>query len=1016
MKTPLKQAYLLGFFLFMLLGQCWVEISNPSSFSSVFALNDQNTEVQVLYPNGGEVVYDTILIRWTVHNPPEGTMRFSVHYKDLQEPKWIPITTSITGISCTWDTRGIENGNYYVIRVTLLSVTPAVSDESDEYFTIDNGALPRVQVIYPNGRELIDGTVRLTWTPINQGVYNVTYDVYYWDGSAWSLLVWEYAELSYSWDTTKVPDGAYYRIKVYIASELGMAVDTSDGTFTIKNRVEARHAPSIVMVHPTGGEDLTGSVNITWRGTDPDGDPLTYSVYLLSGTTRDTLTLNVADTFFVWDTLYYPDGTYVIEVLATDGTLFASAQSGLVWVRHSPPIIEITTPKPVTEETVAVLIQTVTVNWTVESNPANYILSYEVDIWFHQRWIPLAQDLHTTTFRWDTRIFPNGDAYKLRVIAFFGPRYSEAVMEVHIANTYEGPEEEPPLDQNRPPEVELTKPKGGEIWNGIRTISYVGADPDGDRLTYNLLFWNGTRWEPIVINLQNSSYAWDISLLPSRTDYLVLVGAFDGTQLGVDVSDPFAIGGNPPQVTLLSPLGGEILSGDVTLIWEGIDPDRGQLSYSVECGYQGNWTELGTNLTQTSWVWNTGVHPNGKYNLRVIANNSKLTGVATLEAPIHLNNNFPPTVQMQWPNGGEVVNNTIVVTWIASDPNDLPDTLSFDLFYVTNDTWVPIAEGLNTTQFVWDTTGAPDLDWTVLRVQASDPGNLTAIDDSDAGFQISNISPSSVKVQPRGYLLLRKLLFFVVIPGLVLYIASMVVYGRYAVPKKPQQAVELKKNIQALETRLHQLKQRQHKIRTKGRLKKWPKKLTAMETRLVSLRAQNIAQIKKYIALKTLCNTLQTEINDHLQLLGSQVTRLLEILEETGTTITPTNGIGEDELNAFADDPPTFFWNQGDPLGILLAIGIQVRELIAQHVFILESNQMSPEPFIKERLEEEIITKMEKLDENQKALAQQQETPAVTTYVQARQFIRLEKEHLRCVKQINKLKQELRDLQFHDLS
>lgn len=1006
MKTPLKQAYLLGFFLFMLLGQCWVEISNPSSFSSVFALNDQNMEVQVLYPNGGEVVYDTVLIRWIVHNPPEGTMRFSVHYKDKREPKWNPITTSITGISCTWDTRGIENGNYYVIRVTLLSVTPAISDESDEYFTIDNGALPRVQVIYPNGGELIDGTVGLTWTSINQGVYNVTYDVYYWDGSAWSLLVWEYAELSYSWDTTKVPDGAYYRIKVYIASELGMAEDTSDGTFTIKNREEARHAPSIVMLQPTGGEYLTGSVNITWRGTDPDGDPLTYSVYLLSGTTRDTLTQNVADTFFVWDTLYYPGGTYVIEVLATDGTLFASAQSGLVWVRHFLPVIEITAPKPVTEETVAVLKQIVTVNWTIDSNPANYILSYEVDIWFHQRWIPLAQDLHTTTFRWDTRIFPNGDAYKLRVIAFFGPRYSEAVTEIHIVNTYGG------TDQNRPPEVELTAPKGGITWNGIRTISFVGADPDGDWLTYNLLFWNGTRWEPIIINLQNSSYAWDISLLPSRTDYRVLVGAFDGIQLGVDVTDPFAIGGNPPQVTILSPFGGETLSGNVTLIWEGIDPDRGQLSYTVEYGYQGNWMELGTNFTQTSWVWTTRVHPNGKYNLRVIANNSKLTGVATLDAPIHLNNNFPPTVQMQWPNGGEVVNNTIVVTWIASDPNDPPDTLSFDLFYIVNDTWVTIAEGLNTTQFVWNTTDAPDLDWTVIRVQAIDLGNLTAIDDSDAVFQISNISPSSVKVQPRGYLLLRKMLFFVVIPGLVLYVASMVVYGRHAAKKEPQRANELKKNIQELETRIQQIEQRQHKIRAKGRLRKWPKKLAAMEIRLVSMRAQNITSIKNYMALKTLCNALQAEINNYLQYLGSQVTLLLEILEKTGTAITPTNGIGEEDLRAFEDDPPTFFWNRKDPFSTLLAIGVKVCELIPQQGFTWETHQLSPELFTKERLEEKIIMKMEKLAEHQKALAQQQETPTVGTYVQARQFIRLEKEYIHCIKQLKKLKQELHELQY----
>jgi len=57
---------------------------------------------------------------------------------------------------------------------------------------------------------------------------------------------------------------------------------------------------------------------------------------------------------------------------------------------------------------------------------------------------------------------------------------------------------------------------------------------------------------------------------------------------------------------------------------------------------------------------------------------------------------------------------------------------------------------------------------------------------------------------------------------------------------------------------------------------------------------------------------------------------------------------------------------------------------------------------------------MEKLAENQKALAQQNETPAIAMYVQARQFIRLEKERLRYVKQLNKLKLELCELQYHD--
>ncbi len=85
-------------------------------------------------------------------------------------------------------------------------------------------------------------------------------------------------------------------------------------------------------------------------------------------------------------------------------------------------------------------------------------------------------------------------------------------------------------------------------------------------------------------------------------------------------------------------------------------------------------------------------------------------------------------------------------------------------------------------------------------------------------------------------------------------------------------------------------------------------------------------------------------------------------------------------------------------------------ELIPQQELTWGTHQLSSELFTKERLEVDIIKKIEKLAENQKALDQQQETPAVATYVQSRQFIRLEKERLYCIKQLNKLKNEQYEL------
>jgi sugar lactone lactonase YvrE len=55
------------------------------------------------------------------------------------------------------------------------------------------------------------------------------------------------------------------------------------------------------------------------------------------------------------------------------------------------------------------------------------------------------------------------------------------------------------LPANRPPEVTLSAPKGGEVWSGKKTVRWSGRDPDSDKLTYDA-FWSadsGKTWTKI---------------------------------------------------------------------------------------------------------------------------------------------------------------------------------------------------------------------------------------------------------------------------------------------------------------------------------------------------------------------------------------------------------------------------------------------------------------------------------------------------------------------------------------
>ena len=834
------------------------------------------TQVRVIYPNGGETVSGMVMIQWEVLNPPEETLRFKLEYWYWKYAEWVLIVSGITGTTYPWDTRTLEEDGQYVIRVTLTSVTPAVSDESDNSFIVENGDLPRVQVFYPNGGEIISGTVLITWSVRNPSSYALTFELYYWDSREWQLIDGKYQSVSYSWDTTQYKDGDWYQIKVICHSEVGTAEDISDAPFDIRNGVESAHVPSVHVTFPNGGETLTGEVLVTWTASDPDDDPLSYSLRCWDGSKWHRLAQNVQTTNWTWNTLLYENGTeYIIEVIASDGTYLSSDQSNSFFVvYHRPPLIDILSPRGI-NGTSPVLSDTAWINWTV-TNPANYSLTYGIDLYIKNEWLPIARNLTTTAFEWDTRKFPDGKRYKLRVLGFYSTKYSEGLppSDFEIDNL--------PNPPGNVPEVELAAPNGGETWKGLREIRWVAADPDGNPMTYDLYFWNGTRWTPLAHAVYNMSYSWDTSRLPSRTDYRVLVIAFDGVDLGVDYSDAtFTIGGNPPLAEFLYPLGGETLQGDVTVAWTAFDPDRRVLVYTLEYYHHKNWTLLATNLTETTFHWDTRTVENGKdYQLRLTVNNSLVANIVTTEESLTIQNNFAPMVTVMWPNGGEDLHGVVEIQWNATDPNDPPEHLTFTISYYLNDTtWVIIAEDLHEPHFRWNTTSTPDLEWTKIRIHASD-GNLTAVDDSDDGFTIRNAARSSTGIPTsKPSSILRVLVWVAFFLGIGLL--SVGVYGAGVWLKNRsvsayEEIQEIEGRIQQVETALTTLKQNENHMRRS--YPGWPRELKRISARLDKIEEK--AAIVDFLEQKRTLAVHRADVLSHLETMRAQAQRIIAYIEE----------------------------------------------------------------------------------------------------------------------------------------
>ncbi len=114
-----------------------------------------------------------------------------------------------------------------------------------------------------------------------------------------------------------------------------------------------------------------------------------------------------------------------------------------------------------------------------------------------------------------------------------------------------------------------------------------------------------------------------------------------------------------PTVELTSPNGGETLTGTETITWNGGDPDTDSVHYSLYYSGDngGNWTELVTGLTTTSYDWNTSLVEDGNsYLMRVVVSDGSLTASDESDAVFAVDN-----IQETTNGGGLPINTTLIL-------------------------------------------------------------------------------------------------------------------------------------------------------------------------------------------------------------------------------------------------------------------------------------------------------------------------------------------------------------------
>jgi hypothetical protein len=135
-----------------------------------------------------------------------------------------------------------------------------------------------------------------------------------------------------------------------------------------------------------------------------------------------------------------------------------------------------------------------------------------------------------------------------------------------------------------PPTVAVQYPNAaGLTLESVETILWAGSDPDGDALSYAVLYSrdNGVTWNAIGAGITGTSYDVDFSTIPGSSWALIKVLASDGFYTAGDVSDqPFTVPGKPPVAVIVSPPAGALFKAGEQIKLQGyaVDLEEGMVA------------------------------------------------------------------------------------------------------------------------------------------------------------------------------------------------------------------------------------------------------------------------------------------------------------------------------------------------------------------------------------------------------------------------------------------------------
>ena len=672
-------------------------------------------------------------IYWRATHPAAKPVSVTVEYSPDGGNLWMLIAEDTRAVgSCPWNTVTYPDSSNGLLRLIVTDGVHYGAATSAPLVLNNVNEAPYVTLSSPNVDHGYGSVVQVAWQAWDPDgdVLAVDLDYRRTDG-VWSSLARQIPNSGkFAWDVGQLPPGVDYELRITVTDPMGqLGTDLISGI-----RLSANHPPTVRLVWPNRGVTLAKEAAILWQAKDEDDDELHVDLYYSDNAGQAWIPLaeGLANTgYYVWQISFFPPGTqYRMRVVARDASSRAWDESDGVFTvgRDSQPQIGLLSP--VSDSTVSGVQPIRWLAFSLDRSPLRVSLMLRAA--GQADWDLIATDLPDDGFYlWDTKRKRDGQ-YDLRITVRSDQSLTSAGLTVPILVSN---------PHNHPPQVKLTSPQGGEIWTGVREISWQAWDRDGDTITATLSVSTdgGKSWRGLgVADGLAGRYLWDTRQAPSGQRSLVNVVVTDGNASAKDTSSgAFSIANqesHPPHLLITMPDDDSSLDGSlVTWIAEDVDQDALSIDISLSDDGGTTWRVLATSLLNTGeYVMDGPLTPGIPYQLRLRASDGLYDALVT-SRPFEraIPQGQLPELEIRSPVARARWSSIEAIRWDASDP--MGQTLFVDIEWSADggQIWGQLASGVeNTGQHDWDTSRVPNGTY-LLRLTAS-----------NGRFSVARVSPS----------------------------------------------------------------------------------------------------------------------------------------------------------------------------------------------------------------------------------------------------------------------------------